>query len=299
MAIAMMLLLGAASCNRVPSNVIKPDKMARLMADMRMADAVVSVSPDDYVSADSKLILKEAVLRHNGVSEEQFDTSLVWYGHHMDRYQTVTEKTIEILQQRMNEANVLAAGDAAMSVAGDSVDLWNGPLTYTIRHNSPSEYITFAMDSDANWEKGDIYTLRAHAMTPAARSSWAMTMTYADGTVESTGGTFSSVASTRQDISLHTDSARVPTRISGWIRITPDNRRPSIIDSISLTRKRIDPEKYVKYNYQQRRIVPREVKAVEDSLLKTSRDSSSTSNEKSGFLRTSDIRNNTLQSSNN
>lgn len=42
--IAFAGLLLVAACNRVPEHVIQPEPMARLMADVRVADAVVSVN---------------------------------------------------------------------------------------------------------------------------------------------------------------------------------------------------------------------------------------------------------------
>lgn len=266
------LLLTVAACNRVPKHVLPPDRMALLMADMRMADAVVTSNPDDYPSEASKLILKKAVYLKNGVTAEQFDTSLVWYGHNIDKYQEVTEKSIEILEKRMKEVNALAAGEAALSVAGDSVDLWNGPETYVFRRDFPGRFITFAMDSDANWERGDIYTMRTHGVTQAVSSSWGMTMIYADGTMETAGSSFSTANPNRQELVLHTDSSRVPVRISGWIKIDPDLNRPAIIDSISLTRRRVDPMKYVARRYEQRRIIPREIKKTEDSIARSKGD---------------------------
>ena len=41
-------LIAATACNRVPSHVIQPDDMAEVLADMRMADAVITVHPSQY-----------------------------------------------------------------------------------------------------------------------------------------------------------------------------------------------------------------------------------------------------------
>lgn len=287
--LAAVLLLAVGACSRVPSYVLDPDDMAAVMADMRMAEAMVSANPDDYRTEASKLVIKEAVYNHNGITAEQFDTSLVWYGHHMEKYQEVTEASIKILERRMKEVNAIASGEAAMSVAGDSVDLWGGPQVLVFRRNSPSQFITFAMDSDANWEKGDIYTLRAHAVTPASSAMWGMTMTYSDGTVESIGASMSTTNPARQELALHADSSRVPVRMSGWISVKPDRHKPALLDSLGLTRRRLVPEKYISRRYEQRRIVPKAVKEVEDSIVKARRDTAKvTQDEKPVFVRARD-----------
>lgn len=270
---AVIASLALVSCNRVPSYVVKPDKMAKVMADMRMADAVIVVSPDEFTTLPEKIRLRQAVLDANGITAEQFDTSLVWYGHNIDKYQGVTEKSIDILENRMKEINVIASGEAAMSVAGDSVDLWEGPQTISITSKSPSQFVTFAMDKDANWQKGDIYTLRAHPVVPPQSVSWAITMAYADGTVETTGGSVAPNSTTRQELAFHSDSTREAIRISGWISIVPDRHKPAVLDSLSLTRRRMVPEKYLTNRYQQRSIVPKELKEREDSVAKAARQS--------------------------
>ncbi len=254
--IAVAALLTTA-CNRVPSHVIKPDDMAEIMADVRMADAVVTVQNTEYIPQEKKLALKQAIFQRHGITEEQFDTSLVWYGHNVERFQDVNDKVIEILEKRLKEATVIAAGEAAMTVAGDSVDLWNGYPTYTFTKRLPSQYLTFSFEADQNWEKGDIYTLRTRVMMPGTYAQWAMTTEYEDGAIEMITNIISQSQPNKQELTLYTDSTRVAKRISGWMKIIPSGNKPAIIDSISLTRRRIDQSNGGRRSYQQRLIEPK------------------------------------------
>ena len=145
-------LIAATACNRVPSYVIQPDDMAEVLADMRMADAVITVHPSQYAQPSKKMAIKDAIFEKHGITSEQFDTSLVWYGRNTERFSDVNDLTIEILEQRMKEANVLAAGQMAMTVAGDSVDLWNGYPYYVINDKLPTHYLSFSYETDPNWE---------------------------------------------------------------------------------------------------------------------------------------------------
>lgn len=230
-----------AGCNRVPSYVIQPEEMAELMADVRTADAVISVRSQEYVNDASRLALKQAVFERHDVTPEQFDTSMMWYGHNIGRYQQVTERSIEILEERLKVASALAAGQAAMSVSGDSVDVWQQPQMFAFHRNSPSRFITFALYPDQNWQPGDIYTLRAHVVTPPAEARWNITAAYDDGTFETVNSTLITSEANRQGIALYTDSTRRTIRISGFIDVAPDGIRPAILDSIGLTRRRKDP----------------------------------------------------------
>lgn len=265
--IAMALVMAAfAACNRVPGYVIQPDDMAQLMADVRMADAVVSIQRTDYSTEASKLALKNAVFERHGVTAEQFDTSLMWYGRNIGIYQDVTKKSIEILEQRLKDASILAAGEAAMSVSGDSVDIWDGPRVFPITNRSPSQYVTFVFNSDPNWEPGDVYTLRSRMLTPAQYAQWNLMAVYDDGAIETITSNISLDNPARQELTLITDSTRTATRISGWINIEPMAGRPAIVDSISLMRRRTSPDLARTRKYAQKLIVPKNEESKTDSV---------------------------------
>ena len=268
--ITLAVLLVSVACHRVPSYVIQPEEMAELMADVRMADAVVSVQNRDFPSEAHKIALKQAVLEKHGVTAEQFDTSLIWYGHNIGRYQEVTDESIEILEARLKEAGAKAAGEAAMSVSGDSVDIWSGPQALVFNHRSPSEFVEFSFSNDRNWERGDVYTFRAHVINPAKAGHWNITAEYDDGAVEMITSNISQTEPKRQEISLYTDSTRTATRISGWMRIQPDAHRPAILDSISLTRRHIVPGTSIPYRGQQRKILSK--KAIKNDSVDSTTD---------------------------
>lgn len=258
--IAVGIAAALAACNGVPDHVIQLDEMASLMADVRMADAVVTIQAREYNNDTVKLALRRAVLERHGVSEADFDTSLVWYGHNIGKYQEVTQMSIDILEQRLKDATARAAGEAALSVAGDSVDIWTGPLVFSVNRRSPSRYIAFVFDSDRNWEPGDIYTLRSRVVSPLNAVRWNMTAQYDDGSVETTTSSLSVSESGRQELMLVTDSTRTAVRISGWIEVTPDGYRPAVIDSVGLTRRRTNATLARGGRNLQRLIVPKNKK---------------------------------------
>lgn len=268
-AAALSVLVALASCNRVPDYVIQPEEMAQLMADVRTADAVVSVNARKYGTEKSKLALKQAVFERHGVTEEQFDTSLVWYGHNIGKYQEVTDRSIEILESRQRELSARAAGEAAMSVSGDSVDIWTAPQYVVVTRRSPSQYVAFTQESDPNWQRGDIYTFRARIVSPVALVKWNLTAEYDDGAVSVYTTDMSTASPARQEISLYTDSTRTPVRVSGWINVVPDGSRPAIVDSISVVRRRNDAVASSHRRFVQRLVLPPKNRKNDDAREET------------------------------
>lgn len=252
---AITLVLVFAACNRVPEQVIQPDEMAELMADVRVADAVIAVNPAQYNVPGTREALRQAVFDRHNVTKEQFDSSLVWYGHNMNLYQDIADKTIEILEARMAKVNGVVA-EAALSVAGDSVDVWQRPTAMIVNSFSPSPYITFNLQSDRNWQRGDFFTWNAHLAVPPTDASWSITAEYSDGTTETVVASLDITELNRQSLTFFTDSTRTAVALSGWLRLGLNGDRPVVIDSLSLTRSRITMPNQP-YRRMQRRVVPR------------------------------------------
>ncbi len=261
--IGFVTIAAMASCSRVPDHVIQPEPMAELMADIRVADAVVAVNGRRYTTEQSKLALKRAVMERHGVTEAQFDTSLIWYGHNIAKYQEVTDLSIEILERRQREL-AKAAGEAAMSVAGDSVDVWDLPQYVVITRRSPSDFIAFSRDSDPNWEPGDIYTFRARLSTPVVSATWNLTAEYDDGAISMLTADMSAANPARQEITLFTDSTRTAVRVSGWLSVSPEGIKPAIVDSISVVRRRNEAVSPGNRRFFQRLMLPPKNYAAKD-----------------------------------
>ena len=245
----------AVACNRVPDTVIQPDDMAELMADVRVADAVIAVNQAQYNAPGTREALRQAVFDRHGITKEQFDSSLVWYGHNMNLYQDVADRTIEILEARMERVNGVVA-EAALSVAGDSVDVWQRPSALIVNDFSPSQYITFNLAADRNWERGDFFTWNVRLAVPPVSASWSMTAEYSDGTVETVISSLDVTELNRQSMAFFTDTTRTAVALSGWLYLATEGHRPVVVDSLSLTRSRITMPNQP-YRRMQRRIVPR------------------------------------------
>lgn len=89
--IIVALVLMFASCDRTPDHVIKQKEMAALLADIHKGEGVIDLQSSHYRNDSAKKVLKQSIFISHGVTQEDFDTSLVWYGHNMDSYKDVYE----------------------------------------------------------------------------------------------------------------------------------------------------------------------------------------------------------------
>lgn len=236
------LSLVATSCSKVPGDVIQPREMASIMADVHVGEAVVEINRSEYRTDSAKQLLKQSVYAKHGVTSQEVDSSLAWYGRNIERYMDVYDMTIEMLEHRIIESGNRLAAENALSIAGDSVDVWPGARYITFNDLLPSDMFTFSFGRDPNWERGDLYTWRAKFFNTGGTSMWLMAADYADGSTEYVHSTVD--ADGWREIKLQTDSTRQPVRIYGYFNAA---RRPGAglrIDSLEMVRKRVNHSDY-------------------------------------------------------
>lgn len=249
---AALLLIATSGCNSVPGYVIPPDSMAELLADIYTAESIVDINRTSYMTDSMKKVMKQSVYLKHGVTEQQVDTSFVWYGHHIEQYVEIYDKVIEILEKGVAQAS---ATGTKFGIAGDSVDTWQWSRHYALTKFSPSRIITFDLPKDENWQKGDVYAWAMKTINNRMPLKWGISAEYPDGTVEYCQSDINGEGWNK--LQYVSDSTQIPLRIAGYVITTGNGREDNIyLDSISLIRDRIKPGIYHQ-RYRQRSISDR------------------------------------------
>lgn len=235
-----MVILACTSCSRTPGYVISEDRMAELMADIYLGDAVVESEYRTFNNDSLRKVLMQSIYAKHGVTAEQIDTSLYWYGHNIKEYMEVSKLTEELLQARIDEAEKAGGrSDRAprrTSLDGDSVDVWNGLRTRRNYPGLPSDFITFNITNDKNWERGDRYRLWVKGLNTRRTVTLTMAVDYNDGTTEYSW--FTGPAEGLNNLLLVLDSAKIASSLYGAIHYSPVGDEISYLDSIRLVRTR-------------------------------------------------------------
>ncbi|MDE6417394.1 MAG: DUF4296 domain-containing protein [Duncaniella sp.] len=239
--IAILLVALLTACGKTPSYVVAPDDMALLMADIHTGEAVADNS-SEFRSDSLRQLLKQSILAKHGVTSEKFDTSLYWYGQHVDIYMEVNEKTIEILQNRLAEAEKIGATEATIRTAytdADSAVVWNSPSALRLTAASPMFASTFQLRSDRGWERGDAYTLSLRQVRTDVPVSAVIAVNYDDGTTEYVDAVYRPDSEGMQQLTLYLDSARVARNVYGALSVPRLEKEEAVyVDSVTLLRTR-------------------------------------------------------------
>lgn len=110
--------LTLSSCVMRPREVLSNRKMVSLLADLHYAEGVLQAAGYQYGHDQEVNDYYAALLEKHGVTQAQFDSSLVWYTVHPQYFQRVYPKVLERVEQRYaDETARLSALDAELKAA--------------------------------------------------------------------------------------------------------------------------------------------------------------------------------------
>lgn len=259
----LSLLLGG--CSRVPSGVIPPDEMSRLLADIHVGESYVEYNPSTFSSDSAKENLRQSIFRAHGVTEAEVDSSLAWYGHNIKLYNDVYEHTLEILEERRNSLGNLIASQSSRSFSGDSVDIWTGSRHVEISPRSPAQGLRFDLAADSMMQPGDSYTWRIKLLNtePNVGLHWVTVAEYSDGLVETNYN--SSYSRSWHENTFVTDSTRTVTALRSSAMV--DGPAVSFtLDSIMFIRRRLQPDTYRSHIHNKKYKIPGKSAQTTDSV---------------------------------
>lgn len=231
-----------SGCNSTPDEVLPPEKMAQLLADIHIGESIVDVERTKYYNDSLKKTVKQSILVKHGVSQAQLDTSFAWYGHNIEEYITVYDRVIEILDEDIETLGTRKDEQLNLSFEGDSIDVWQGVRHYYFNSFTPSEFISFNLSKDRHWENGDYYVWRLKLINNISQIKWGIAADYSDGSSEFINTTISNEG--WNEITIITDSTKTLNRVYGYIHAKTNDNENIYLDSLSLVRLRANGSIY-------------------------------------------------------
>lgn len=237
----IIALFVLAACSHDPDYVIGEKDMVDLLVDVHKAEAVIESNYNQYSSKADKKKLREAVFLKHGITQEQFDTNLVWYGHHIEDYMKIYEQVVECLKAENEEAKKLLAEDNSqtMSQPGDSVDVWKQRRAHVFDTRQASNLLTFDIAPDENFRTRDYFELRFKVLLLPKLS--VKPQVYLAARHINHDIVYNQLDIDREgwhSLPLQTDSAMALSRINGYI-VLPMQTVPGTmyVDSLTLIRR--------------------------------------------------------------
>jgi len=240
-----MLLTTACGVKR-PRTVLSNQQMSEVLYDYHLTKTLISNR--NVREDEEKQAYMDAVFRKHGITEADFDSSLVWFSHNPEElvkvYDLVSSKMIRtnaILVREMeeNDSPVQTAQD------GDSVDVWPYRRLIRMTDKSLENLLTFSIPADNFYQHSDTlkWTMDIHFLSGKPRRNEAPVVTlqvwYAKDSMIYTRKTITSNG--RQNFALSNDTLGKIRSVQGSVYIprqSKNNKLVMLVDSLSLMRLR-------------------------------------------------------------
>lgn len=159
--LAFALLTGCKP--KMPSEVIKPSKMEKILYDYHLYQSMAQhTGTSDEQAFNQSLYLAEVLDKH-GVTQAEFDSSLVYYYRHAEYFSAIYKRVAERLSSEAEEYGATMGGNAnqyaQLKAQGDTADIWNGSREYLLLPYTPYNRIDFVVKPDTSFYAGDSFLL--------------------------------------------------------------------------------------------------------------------------------------------
>ncbi len=149
---------------QVPDDYIQPRDMEDILFDYHLAQAMARQQAGEKGISEEmyQIAYREAALRKHGVSEAEFDSSMVYYQRHTERLKGIYENLAKRLTAEaqslgasVDDANTL--GD--LTATGDTANVWRGERSLVLSPDAPFNHYSFSVEADSSFHKGDRFIL--------------------------------------------------------------------------------------------------------------------------------------------
>ena len=277
----LMLALSLLSCDKTPHGVMSINDMADLIVDLQLADAYIENHIYDFETDSSKQVFKQSVFKKHGITQQDYDSSLVWYAHNMEDYTRAYDKAAGKLKARYDKLDKSRHDDNSQpqdmmtgqgmspgepthnptpgpsitrpqggkalqrqssDIKGDTADLWQGRRNYVLAQSAKRGFIPFDIQPDANKKPGDRYQLGYKLMRGGNEFKVCLSVDYTDGsTTQIARGTYNDGWIS---IDVQSDTARQVRRIYGYVSYNIKRGHTAYVDSLMLVRTRKSDSNY-------------------------------------------------------
>ena len=153
----MALLL--VSCKpSVPRDYISPVDMEEILYDYYLSQAMADHDTKDGKMGYNRRLYFLAVLKKHGLTEAEFDSSLVYYYSRADYFRKIYSNVQDRIGEEVSGA---AVSDLRRRYVanGDTADIWREKKAFLLTPAVPYNRVDFTVKADTTFRKGDTYLL--------------------------------------------------------------------------------------------------------------------------------------------
>ena len=156
--VVLLLATWLVACSKVPDDILSEKKMQAVQVDMQLAEAMINLDSKAFSDNARKEALYQSIFRKYDITQAEYDSSLIWYGRHLDIYMKVYDRVLADLNKRQKALGDVQALAAPVSKQ-DSVDIWPRRTSLRLEPDALFNGVTFDIKPETNYSSGSTFVL--------------------------------------------------------------------------------------------------------------------------------------------
>ncbi|MDR2470124.1 MAG: DUF4296 domain-containing protein [Tannerella sp.] len=162
--------MALVACNRTPKGIIPDQKMKQILVDIQLAEAMIQTEPSVYPTYEERRALYRTIFDKHHVTEAAYDSSMIWYGKHLEQYMRIFESALVDIKRQIEIIGDIKP-DAAPASNADSLDIWMQHKYYVFSPRSHvNRIIIFDLQPDEAYSSGSTFVLGLEVWGMAAHA---------------------------------------------------------------------------------------------------------------------------------
>ncbi len=251
--IIVLFIFILSSCDDTPKGILSRGKMEDVLYDYHIMQGIIDQLPSEEREEKAQDYIN-AVYEKHGITEAQFDSSIVYYNRHSKELHKIYANLKERYTVMNDEIQLVNGNNDMMAIfatGGDTTNLWNSAKLLTLRNKPLLKNESFTILADTSFRRQDQFILTlSPVFIKERREDYDITL-HVGLSVQYTNGKY--IGTTRsinsdgiQQLTVQTSSEDDIKSITGFFyyRGKKTSRNLCLIDNISLVRMHAKESEY-------------------------------------------------------
>lgn len=153
----ILLMFSMTACDNRPKDVLSRSKMEDVLYDYHMMQGIIDQLPADERREKAQDYIN-AVYEKHGITEEQLDSSLIYYNRHTKDLYKIYSNLKERYTAANEEIQLVNGNNDMMAVyaeGGDTTNLWNSTPLIVLRNKDILNKESFTIHADTSFRQHD------------------------------------------------------------------------------------------------------------------------------------------------
>ena len=159
--VALSLFLITSCSVDLPADVIGEGRMEAILHDYHIAQGMAEAEGGNI--EEQRYLYVQKVFEKHGITEAQFDSSMVWYSGHASHLEKIYKRLDARLERESREAGLNIPEEdkfARFTAEGDTANIWQGNDMLFLYGNREQNLHSLIIPADSSFRQGDYFMFR-------------------------------------------------------------------------------------------------------------------------------------------